>query len=290
MRALAKRVRRLNVHDWTARFVERATAPIIPMRPLHRDDFSAWLGPASEGQRLALFLDFDGTLAEIADHPADVRMSESVWARLAECVGREDTDVAIVTGRALADIRTIRAPKDVILVANHGFEMEGPRLDPFHHPELPIHRAALEKAAQALGERVAPGCWVEDKGASLTFHFRNAAPADQVTAATQAREIAHEYGLLPRSAICAVELRAPIDWDKGDAVLHVLRSIHGRSWAENVEAIYAGDDETDEDAFRALQGLGVTFRVGRAQLPTSATHRLPNVRAVETLLEWVATR
>jgi trehalose-6-phosphatase len=51
-----------------------------------------------------------------------------------------------------------------------------------------------------------------------------------------------------------------------------------------------GDDDTDEDAFRALQGLGVTFRVGRAERPTLASHRLPDVRAVETLLRWVAER
>jgi trehalose 6-phosphate synthase/phosphatase len=290
MRALQQRVRRFDVHDWTARFIERACAPIVPMRPLRREDFSAWLGSASEGQRLALFLDFDGTLAEIADHPADVRMSESVWSKLSDCADREDTDVAIVTGRALDDIRSIGAPKEVILVANHGFEMEGRGLPPFRHPELEHHHEALQKAAHALRDDPTPGCWVEEKGASITYHYRNASNADQTAATARAREVAHDHGLHARAALCAVELRMPIDWGKGDAVLHVLRSKHGRSWAENVEAIYAGDDETDEDAFRALQGLGVTFRVGRAELPTSAMHRLPNVDAVEALLDWVANR
>jgi trehalose-6-phosphatase len=57
-----------------------------------------------------------------------------------------------------------------------------------------------------------------------------------------------------------------------------------------VRVIYVGDDETDEDAFRALSGLGITFRVGRAERPTLASHRLPNVDAVETLLRWIAAR
>jgi trehalose-6-phosphatase len=54
--------------------------------------------------------------------------------------------------------------------------------------------------------------------------------------------------------------------------------------------IYVGDDETDEDAVRALSGLGITFRVGHAGHTTLAPHRLPNVDAVETLLRWSATR
>jgi trehalose-6-phosphatase len=54
--------------------------------------------------------------------------------------------------------------------------------------------------------------------------------------------------------------------------------------------IYVGDDETDEDAFRALSGLGITFRVGHAERTTLASHRLPNVDAVETMLRWIAAR
>ena len=87
-----------------------------------------------------------------------------------------------------------------------------------------------------------------------------------------------------------MEARAPTGWDKGDAVLHLLRARHGAAWAEHVRVVYAGDDDTDEDVFRALQGLGVTFRVGRADRPTLAAHRLPDANAVEKLLRWVAER
>jgi alpha,alpha-trehalase len=54
--------------------------------------------------------------------------------------------------------------------------------------------------------------------------------------------------------------------------------------------VYVGDDQTDEDAFRTLSGLGITFRVGSAETLTAATRRLPNVDAVRALLEWVAQR
>ena len=87
-----------------------------------------------------------------------------------------------------------------------------------------------------------------------------------------------------------MEARPPIGWDKGRAVLHVLRSLYGPSWSEQVRVIYIGDDHTDEDAFRFLAGLAMTFRVGSADTPTEATRRLPNVDAVRKLLEWLARR
>jgi trehalose-phosphatase len=290
MRALQQRERRSDVHAWTTRFLDRARAQVVPIRPLRRDDFALWLSAAAEGQRLALFLDFDGTLAEIEEQPEKARMSDAVRDKLAACAARPDTDVAIVTGRSLPDIRRVGAPEQAIFVANHGLEIEGPGLAPFVHADLAAHREALDRAARALHACAPEGCWVEDKGASLTFHFRGARPAERTSAAAHARQVAREHGLQARDALCAVEVRTPIDWDKGDAVLRVLRSLHGRAWSESVEAIYAGDDETDEDAFRALQGLGVTFRVGHAERPTAAMHRLPNVAAVEALLEWVAGR
>ena len=72
--------------------------------------------------------------------------------------------------------------------------------------------------------------------------------------------------------------------------LHVLRERYGPGWSELVRAVYAGDDETDEDAFRALMGLGATFRVGAPTEPTRARRRLSDVAAVETMLRWIASR
>ena len=73
-------------------------------------------------------------------------------------------------------------------------------------------------------------------------------------------------------------------------MLHILRERYGLSWSERVRVVYAGDDQTDEDAFRFLSGLAATFRVGPADTPTDATRRLPNVAAVESLLAWLGER
>jgi trehalose 6-phosphate synthase/phosphatase len=290
MRALQVRERRRDVHDWLARFLEKAAAPVAGIRPLEPEDFAAWLRRAAEGQRIALFLDFDGTLAEIASHPAEARMSDSMRQALAACAARKDTDVAVVSGRSLADLGEHIQLPGAVLVGNHGLEIEGGGLAPFVHPDLPHFEPRLRELAKTLAELCPPGCWVEDKSASLTVHFRNGDPAHQAELATRAKDVTREAGFQARDALCAVEIRPPTDWDKGDAVLHVLRSLHGRAWSESVEAVYVGDDETDEDAFRALQGLGVTFRVGRAERPTFATHRVPNPSAVEKLLRWIASR
>jgi trehalose 6-phosphate synthase/phosphatase len=290
MRALQKRERRRDVHDWLARFLDRAIAPVAGLRPFEPQDFAVWIGSAAEGQRIALFLDFDGTLAEIANHPSQVAMSETMGAALSACAARSDTDVAIVSGRSLADLAAFVSRPELILVGNHGLEIAGGPLASFLHPDLPHFADKLRELAKTLAQACPPGCWVEDKTASLTVHFRNGSPAHQAEIAARAREAARAASFQARDALCAVEIRPPIDWDKGDAVLHVLRSLHGRAWAESVEAVYVGDDETDEDAFRALQGLGVTFRVGRAERPTFATHRVPNVAAVQQLLSWIANR
>jgi trehalose 6-phosphate synthase/phosphatase len=290
IRALQQRERRHDVHAWLARFLERAVAPVAGIRPYEPRDFAAWLRRAAEGQRIALFLDFDGTLAEIASHPSQVSMRDSTVSALAACAARKDTDIAIVSGRALSDLQTFVPLPGAVLVGNHGLEIAGGGLAPFLHPDLPHFEVRLRELAKSLTEICPPGCWVEDKTASLTVHFRNAEPTQQAEVAARARNAARDAGFQARDALCAVEIRPPTDWDKGDAVLHVLRSLHGRAWSESVEAVYVGDDETDEDAFRALQGLGVTFRVGRAEHPTFATHRVPNVAAVEQLLNWIATR
>jgi trehalose 6-phosphate synthase/phosphatase len=102
--------------------------------------------------------------------------------------------------------------------------------------------------------------------------------------------VIRETGFQARDAHAAVEARPPTGWDKGQAVLHVVRQRYGPTWSQGVRVIYAGDDQTDEDAFRAVAGLGVTFRVGRQAMHSAASHRLHDVSGVQALLEWLARR
>lgn len=290
MRALQQRERRGDVHAWVEQILATTAATLDPIRPMRTEDFAGWLGPLGDSHRLALFLDFDGTLVEIADHPSQVKLGASMREALLACQGRADTELAIVSGRSLADLRRVFDLPGVVLAGNHGLEIEGPGLEPFVHPDLPHFAQRFRELAATLERDAAEGVWVEKKGASLTVHYHAAAPSLHASIAEHVRECVRQVGFQARDAIFAVEARAPLGWDKGRAVLHVLRARHGPAWSEALHAVYVGDDDTDEDAFRALRGLGGTFRIGRADGSTLASHRLADVAAVETLLRWVAER
>jgi trehalose 6-phosphate synthase/phosphatase len=290
MRALQRRERRDDLSAWLDAFLREATQPRLSMVPVREDDFESWIGDFVGEHPLAVFLDFDGTLAPIASHPSMVQVPDSMREVLRACTRREDTNLAIISGRGLADVRRQVATEGLIFAGNHGLEIEGPGLEAYRHPDIAHYEDRARDLAEQLEKLDQPGAWVEAKGASLTLHFREASPLDQVEVATEARRLIRNAGFQARDALCAVEARPPIGWDKGHAVLHVLREKYGPGWSESIRAIYVGDDETDEDAFRGLRGLAATFRVGPATQPTRAQRRLSDVSAVETLLRWIATR
>jgi trehalose 6-phosphate synthase/phosphatase len=288
--ALQRRERRYDVHRWVSEFLESARRPTTQIRPATDADFQSWLGNFLADRHLALFLDYDGTLSPIVDHPSKALLSKPVRRALAECAARDDTDITIVSGRSLDDVRKLVDLDDVTYAGNHGLEIDGPDLEFFRHVDVEHFQERAGEVANSLERLCTDGVWVEEKGASLTLHFREAPVEDHMSIAEEARALIHEAGFQARDAHCAVEARPPIGWDKGHAVLHILRSRYGPAWSERVRAIYAGDDRTDEDAFRVLQGLGITFRIGGAEEMTLASRRLPNVEAVLTLLEWLQRR
>ena len=152
------------------------------------------------------------------------------------------------------------------------------------------YRERASVLADELDAIAADGAWTERKGPTITFHYRAVPEHARQALVAEARELIARAGYQPRDAHCAVEARPPIGWDKGRAVLHVLRARYGPAWSESVRVIYVGDDQTDEDAFRFLSGLSATFRVGSPDTPTAASRRLPDTDAVQSLLEWIGRR
>ena len=178
----------------------------------------------------------------------------------------------------------------IVFAGIHGLEFSGAEIPDFRHPDLRHYRERLDTLAAELRQIAPPGAWVEEKGASLTLHFRQAAPNTFDGLVEQARARIQQAGFQARDASFAVEARPPIGWDKGHAVLHILRARYGPAWSASVRPIYIGDDDTDEDAFRVLAGLGWTFRVGTVEKPTLARRQLPRIDSVQALLEWLAKR
>jgi len=288
--ALRRRERRDNIEAWVRTFLEASDHERAELHPIGDADFEAWLGEFLQRYQLALFLDYDGTLCALQDHPSLARLSPAMRKALAACAGRADTMIAVVSGRALADVTAMVKHPGLIFAGNHGLEIEGMGFPRFVHEDLVHYRHRAEELAGSLEKLEVDGAWTEAKGPTLTYHYRAVPAQNREELISEAKQIIHDAGYQARDAHQALEARPPIGWDKGRAVLYVLRSLYGPSWSEHTRVIYVGDDHTDEDAFRFLAGLALTFRVGSADTPTAATRRLPNVEAVQTLLEWLARR
>jgi trehalose 6-phosphate synthase/phosphatase len=290
MAALRRREKRDDLDTWVHSFLEASRVESAPLAPLADADFSRWLDDFLKAYRLALFVDYDGTLCPLQDHPSKARLSPRMRKALESCAARRDTDVAVVSGRSLRDVTATVENADLTYAGNHGLEIAGPGIDHFVHEDLPHYRRRAEQLARDLEACNTEGAWTEAKGPTLTFHYRAVPENRRTKLVEEVRHIVTQHGYQARDAHCAVEARPPIGWDKGHAVLHVLRARYGPAWSEEVRVIYVGDDQTDEDAFRLLAGLAATFRVGSADAPTAASRRLPDVGAVQALLEWLGTR
>lgn len=102
---------------------------------------------------------------------------------------------------------------------------------------------------KALQEQVCKeGAWVENKGALLTFHYRETPPHIRNTLVEQAKNLIENAGFRAGKAHMAIEAKPPVQWNKGRASIYILRTAFGVDWSERIRIIYAGDDVTDEDA------------------------------------------
>ena len=194
-------------------------------------------------QRAALFLDVDGVLAPIVPRPEDARVPWETRAELARLAGRYAL-VACVTGRMGDDARRIVSVEGVEIVGEHGLEL------------MPEAEEWVGRLAQFADEAPWPA---ERKRLTLGFHWRTAPDEEEALAILgplAAR--AEEEGLRPRWGRKVLEIRPPVDADKGTAVRALLERHELR------RALYAGDDTTDLDAFRALDRLELAVRVAVA--------------------------
>jgi trehalose 6-phosphate phosphatase len=193
-----------------------------------------------EPERAALLLDVDGTLAPIVARPEDAGVPPETRAELERLAARYAL-VACVSGRASADAAATVGVESVVYVGTHGLELE----------------PGAERWVTALHAFTATVDWpVEDKGLSVSFHYRGA--ADEEAAQAELEEVAvtaRAAGLRARFGRKVLELLPPIDADKGTAIRRLLAE------RDLTRALYAGDDTTDLDAFRALDGLEVAVRV-----------------------------
>src|SRR5262249_13764394 len=125
---------------------------------------------------LALFLDFDGTLAPTVSHPNEACLDALTQKRLLALSTCPDVLLAIISGREILDLRGRVNLPDIVYAGNHGLEISGPHCA-YVEPGALEHRGDLKELAESLAKRLAGirGAWVEDKGLTASVHFRNVA-------------------------------------------------------------------------------------------------------------------
>ncbi len=240
-------------------------------------------------RRLAIFLDYDGTLTPIVPHPEDAVLAPEVRATVTK-LSRICT-VAIISGRDLTDVRKLVGVPGIIYAGSHGFEIAGPEGSVSAGSERDQFLPMLAEAEGRLREELAriPGAQLERKKFSIAVHYRNVAAADHEAVEAvvwQALERFPKLRDLPGKKVH--DLQPRIDWDKGKALLHVLRTLDLDR--PDVLPIYIGDDVTDEDAFAALRNRGVGIVVREESRPTTASLALENPHEVHRFLAALLAR
>jgi trehalose 6-phosphate phosphatase len=199
---------------------------------------------AEDPRQAAILLDVDGALAPIVPRPEDARVPPETQDELRRLHGRYAL-VGCVSGRAGEDARRIVGVPELVYVGNHGLELE------------PESRSWGERLLRFMVDVDWPD--LEDKGLTASLHYRTA--PDEDAARAELEEIAdraRKAGFVARFGRKVLEILPPIKASKGTAIRRLLSQ-------QGLErALYAGDDTTDLDAFRALDSLELGVRVAVA--------------------------
>ena len=236
--------------------------------------------PADLLDGATLFLDFDGTLVDLAPRPDMVAVDPPLAALMRSLAARLDGRLAVISGRSAGDIATLFGTPGFAIAGSHGLEIvhaDGRREIAERPSALDAIRAEMLAFADAD-----PGLLVEDKPLGVALHYRGA-PAFESEAHILARALADRHALRLQSGKMMVEVRSAAG-DKGSALAALMREPDMAS----ARPVFAGDDDTDEPAFAAaIETGGYGILVGEPR-DTSATHRLPSVAAMRAWLEAAA--
>ncbi len=228
----------------------------------------------------ALFLDVDGTLLDIAAHPDDVRTTPRLKLLLRRALARLDGSVALVSGRSIVNLDQLFSPLVLPAAGLHGLERRGADGIVYYSTSMDDRLHSAKHRLMDFAQEH-PGLLLEDKGAAIALHYRNAPDLGDRCRHVM-RKLAQMAGpdFHVQEGKMVLELK-PSGQDKGTAVWRFMQEppFAGRT------PVFIGDDITDEDGFSAVNALGgVSIRVG-ADGPTTARWRIDNVNGFLAWLE-----
>jgi trehalose 6-phosphate phosphatase len=223
---------------------------------------------------IALFLDVDGTLLDLAERPDVVTVPAGLVDSIGAAAAKAGGALALVSGRPIAELDRLFSPLQLRAAGVHGAELRlDPGDDPFSAPGANPLPSALGVALDAIAAEF-PGTFVENKRFSYAVHYRQTPAIGDALRARLARlvETQPQAGITMLDAHYAFELKT---WrfDKGRAVEEFMSTpaFQGRT------PIFIGDDDTDEAGFAAVAALGGRgYSVGRRRPNVVATFDSPS--------------
>lgn len=243
-----------------------------------------------KGDSILILLDLDGTLSPIVERPELVKMSEMAVSILEDLLASPKITVGIVSGRSIKDLKRLipASLKGIILAGNHGLEI-AINDNYFVHPVALKTRPVLGRIGKELRREFLDfsGILLENKGLGLSVHYRLVEPEQVVMVKSIFRKVTEPFVKGGKIKVSegkkVLEVRPSVSWDKGEAVKWIAKRLK----AEDALPIYAGDDQTDEDAFEILKEEGVPIYVGKRRHSSKAKYYLKDVEEVWQFLKKI---
>ncbi len=244
--------------------------------------------------RIGLITDVDGTISPIVDVPDEAHVTPRNLNLLAD-LGAQLTLTAVISGRAAEDVHQRVGLPGLVYIGNHGIErwQDG---EVIVSPTAAAYRENLSAAIPEIKEVLVKGMRFEDKGATLSVHYRQTDQPEKVAGelTPPMQRIAKKHGLHLTHGRMVFEFRPPVEIDKGTAFEEMVKTY------ELEAAIYLGDDTTDVPVFVAARrlretgeclayGLGVESLGTPQAVLTEADFLVQEVAGVESFLDWFSS-
>jgi trehalose-phosphatase len=255
--------------------------------------FSVWeefSSVCTAAPHVLLLADYDGTLTPIVSRPEDAVLSPSVHDTLSLLAQKKSFSVGIISGRSIEDIKHLVKIKDIYYSGNHGLEIDGPALE-YRNPAAFSAKKLIGDLSARLSVAVSDiaGAVVQNKGFTLSVHYRLVKPGDEAAVAQAVKRITlplvetGEIRVFGQKKVW--EVRPPFDWDKGKAVMLIRREIGAELKLSGLLTVFLGDDTTDEDVFKVLRRPdGWSIYVGEENRESAAEYYLKSTEEVASFL------
>jgi trehalose 6-phosphate phosphatase len=251
-------------------------------------DFTAGIRAAAH---VIVLSDYDGTLTPIMGRPQDAVLSEEAQHRLSDLSEKQGYSVGIISGRSIDEVKSMVGLEGIYYSGNHGLEIEGPGLKYSYQPAEQA-RAMMQElgAALAVALENISGVIVQEKGLSLSVHYRLVPEIQQDNVVEIFRRLTATLEQQGEITVFAgkkvLEVKPPLDWDKGKAVEIIISRLKDKLKTENILAVFLGDDTTDEDAFKMLHyPHGWSVFIGGESTSSAADYYLDSVAQVQEFLD-----